>query len=122
MILFLFATFLPGYFAVCRDHLLGTDEAVQQRASALFLLKLKESKRLLQVTIDDIVHEWDSVFYHTVQQLQAGIRAKLAATGIAIDDIEGLTEVLHEVPNPFEGLESHHKQEKYSIVILSDWW
>ncbi len=95
------------------DYLLGTDKAVQQRSSALFLLKLKESKRLSQVAIDDIVHEWDGLFTHIVQRLQAGIRAKLAAAGIEIDDIEGLNEVFQDVPNPFEGLETHHKQEKF---------
>ncbi len=46
---------------------------------------------------------FDGLFSHTVQRLQAGIRAKLAAAGIEIDDIEGLNEVFQDVPNPFEG-------------------
>ena len=43
------------------DHLLGPDQEKQKRASALFLLKLKEFK---QVVIDEIVGEWDTVFSH----------------------------------------------------------
>ena len=34
------------------DILLGNDKDAQQRASALFLLKLKEHRRLSQVAID----------------------------------------------------------------------
>ena len=95
------------------DELLGTNKAAQQHASALFLLKLKESKRLSQVAIDDIVHEWEGLFSHSVQQLHARIRAKLASIGIDVNDIEGLNEVFRDVPNPFEGLETRHKQEKF---------
>ena len=95
------------------DLFLGTDKEAQQRFSALFPLKLKESKRLSQAAIDDIVHEWDGLFTPTVQRLQSRIRAKLATAGIDIDEIEGLNEVFRDVPNPFEGLETCYKQEKF---------
>ena len=47
------------------DHLLGTDQEKQKRASALFLLKLKESKQVSQVVIDEIISEWHTLFSHT---------------------------------------------------------
>ena len=53
--------------------LFGTDKLLQQRVSALFLLKLKEFRKLSQVAIDDIVTECDGVFSHTVQRLYAGV-------------------------------------------------
>lgn len=95
------------------DLLLGTDKAAQQRSSALFLLKLKESRRLSQAAIDDIVHDWDGLFSHTVKRLQARVKAKLATAGIDVDGIEGLQEVFQDVPNPFDGLQTRHMQEKY---------
>ena len=93
--------------------LFGTDKLLQQRASALFLLKLKEFRKLSQVAIDDIVNECDGVFSHTVQRLYAGVRANLAAAGIDTSVIEGLREVFQNVPSPFQGLETRHLQEKF---------
>ena len=100
------------------DTLLGTDAATQKRSSALFLLKLKESRRLTQAAIDDIVQEWDGLFNHSVQRLLAGVRAKMAAAGIDYRDIDGLQEIFQEVPHPFEGLQTRHLQEKYYREFL----
>ena len=50
------------------DLLLGIDKNVQQRSSALFLLKLKEHRRISQVAI---VEDWDGLFSHSVQRLHA---------------------------------------------------
>ena len=95
-------------------YLLGIDKAVQQRSSALFLLRLKESRRLSQAAIDDIIREWDGLFSHTVGRLKAIVRAKLATAGIDFSAIEGLKVTLEEdVINPFEGLETRHKQERF---------
>ena len=95
------------------DILLGNDEDIQKRSAALFLLKLKESKRLSQAAIDDIVQEWDGLFSHTVRRLLAIVRAKLATAGVDFRDIEGLPETFDKVPSPFQGLQTHYMQEKY---------
>ena len=95
------------------DHLLGTDQEKQKRASALFLLKLKESKQVSQVVIDEIVGEWDTLFSHTTLRIQAGVRASLAAAGIDSNALPGLNEVFDNIPKPFDGLETRFKQEKY---------
>jgi len=49
------------------------------------------------VAIDDIVNERDGVFSHTVQQIHAGVRAKLADAGIDESSAEGLQEVFDNV-------------------------
>ena len=95
------------------DHLLGTDQEKQKKASALFLLKLKESKQVSQVVIDEIVGEWDTLFSHTTLRIQAGVRASLAAAGIDSNTLPGLDEVFDNIPKPFDGLETRFKQEKY---------
>ena len=47
-------------------------------------------------------------------RLKAIVRAKLATAGIDFSAIEGLKETLEEeVINPFEGLETRHKQERF---------
>ena len=95
------------------DHLLGTDQEKQKRASALFLLKLKESKQVSQVVIDEIISEWHTLFSHTTLRIQAGVRASLAAAGIDSSTLPGLNEVFDNIPKPFDGLETRFKQEKY---------
>ena len=95
------------------DLLLGSDKVAQKRSAGLFLLKLKECRRLSQVAIDDIVQEWDGLFSHTVQRLNARVRERLASSSIDADSVEGLQDVFQDLPSPFEGLETRHLQEKY---------
>ena len=94
------------------DELLGTDQE-KQRSSALFLLKLKESKQVSQVVIDELVTGWNSLFSHTTLRIQAGVRASLANAGIDLNDVPGLDDVFRELPMPFDGIETRFKQEKY---------
>lgn len=95
------------------DQLLGTDQEKQCRSSALFLLKLKESKQVSQVVIDELVAGWDSLFSQTTYCIQAGVHASLANAGIDLDNVPGLDEVFRDLPKPFNGLETRFKQEKY---------
>lgn len=106
--------------------LLGISKDVQKRSAALFLLRLKESKRLSQAAIDEIVSEWDALFSHTVQTLTANVRSKLSTAGIDYREVEGLPETFEDVPSPFDGLESRYKQEKYyrdflGLVVSINW-
>ena len=41
------------------------------------------------------------------------VRDKFASVGVDPDDVEGLSEVFSNLPQPFEGLETCYKQEKY---------
>ena len=92
------------------DLLLGLDIAAQQRSAGLFLLKLKEHRRLSQAAIDDIVQEWNGLF---LQRLNARESEKLASSGIDVDSIERLQEVFQDFPSLFQGLETRYFQEKY---------
>lgn len=82
------------------------DEEKQKRASALFLLKLKESKQVSQVVIGEIVSEWYILFSRTTLRIEAGVRASLAAAGIDSSTLPGLNGVFDDVPKSFDGLET----------------
>lgn len=56
------------FFRADLDLLLGIDKDIQQRSSALFLLKLKAHRSISQVAIDDIVEDWDGLFSHSVSR------------------------------------------------------
>ena len=60
-----------------------------------------------------IVEGCTSLFQHTVRRLRAGVTAKLADAGVDVSGVEGLDHLFDDVPQPFEELETRHKQEKY---------
>ena len=93
------------------DHLLGVDASCQKNDSALFLMKLKETRQLSQTAINDVVEGSRAVFSHTVRRrrLHSDVRAKLATIGI---DEAALDDVFSDLVDPFDGLETRHKQEK----------
>ena len=95
------------------DHLLGTDKKTQQRTSALFVLKLKETRRLSQAAIDDVLEGYQGVFNLTIQRMRCGVNASLADAGIDPVDVPRLRNVFTDMVNPFEGLETYDKQESY---------
>ena len=63
------------------EYLLDSSEK-QHRASAFFLIKLKEQRRMSQVAVDDVVPGFEGLLQLTVSRVKAGIRAKLAQQGI----------------------------------------
>lgn len=78
----------------------------RRRSSALFLLKLKEHRRISQTAVDDVVEGCQTLFQQTIQTVQAGVRARLAESGIDPDVVAGLNETFSELVNPFDGLEN----------------
>lgn len=105
--------FIISDYSADIDHLIGVDEEKLQRSSALFLLKLKEHRRISQVGIDNIVQGATGLFYQVSDRLQAGIRAKLAEAGIDFEAIHGLNDLFKDIPNPFGGIETCSLQENY---------
>ena len=91
------------------NHLLGTDAHHQKRFAALFIMKMKETHRLSQVAVDDVVEGSQAVFNHAVGRLQAGVRSKLSALGI---DETKVDDIFDSLDDPFKGLETKHMQEK----------
>ena len=100
------------------NHLLGVDKENQQRSVVQFILKLKESKQVSLVIIDEIVDGFQSMFQYTVRRLRADVTAKLAAAGVDVNSILGLDDLFEQVPQPCEELETRHKQEKYFCETL----
>ena len=94
-------------------HALGRDVQTRCRASALFLLKLKEHRRITQTAIDDVVEGCQSLFQQTIQTVQAGVRSCLAENGVDPDNVAGLSETFSKLVDPFNGLDNKYKQEKY---------
>lgn len=64
---------------------------------------------LTQAAIDEIVEETTSLFDRTFTMLKAGIREKLASSGVEID----LESVFANLSDPFQGLTTKHYQETY---------
>lgn len=93
--------------------MLGTDKKTQQRTSALFILKMKETRRLSQVAIDDIIEGYRGVFDFAIQRMRCGVDASLADAGIDPTDVPRLESVFKNRANPFEGLETYDAQESY---------
>lgn len=94
-------------------YMLGKDVEARCRSSALFLLKLKEHRRVTQAAIDDIVEGCQGVFQQTISTLHSGIRSCLAGHGVDVDVVAGLKEVFLDCTDPFVGLETKYLQEKY---------
>ena len=91
------------------ERLMGTDVVAVQRQSALFLLKMKEKRLLTQAAIDDMVEETTAIFERTFSILKAGVREKLASSGV---DVE-VDSVFRNLADPFSGLKTKYSQEKY---------
>lgn len=91
------------------DQLLGMDNIRQKKTSALFILKLKETRQMSQAAVDDVVEGCKTVFSHTTRRLQSGVRARLATLGM---DETAFDDLFSNIADPFTGLETRHKQEK----------
>lgn len=72
------------------QHLLATDLKAQRRSSATFILKMKETHRLSQTAIDDIVEGYRGLFFLTIQRIKCGVKASLAEAGIDPTDVPSL--------------------------------
>lgn len=94
-------------------YLTGDDAKAIQHSSALFLLKLKEHRRISQVAINDIVEGTRAMVRLSAERMQAAVRANLASNGIDPDTVDGLGRALNEVADPFEGIQTCHLQEQY---------
>ena len=92
---------------------MGTDVETICRSSALFLLKLKEHRRITQVAINDIVEGTKGMFLQCMERVQAGVRATLANSDVDPSSIKGLDSIFKTVPDPFNGIETCHLQEEY---------
>ena len=94
------------------EQLSDLDINIQQKASALFLLKMKEVFGLSQVALDGIVEESQKVFEHTVEKIRGDVLDKITHAGVDVN-ITGLEEVFRTARNPFTGLTTKYLQEQF---------
>ena len=91
------------------EHLLGIDVKRMKRASALFLMKLKEVHRLPQTAIDDIVQGYLNIMTYQITWLRSAVHAKLSALAVE----ESICDDFFNNVDPFEGLHARVQQENY---------
>ena len=85
-----------------------------RRSAALFLLTLKERFRATQTTVDFAVSQVNCIAKHIVEDIHSTVWSKLEehfedANSSLIPD---LTDCFL-VSDPFNGLDTHHKQDKF---------
>ncbi len=86
-----------------------------QKSAALFLLRMKEQHRLTQVSIDFVVSHMNGIISSVMQSTQEkvcdSIRGQLTDVQMETDPPD-VSSCFAPV-NPFEGLETEHKQLKF---------
>lgn len=89
-----------------------------KRSAALFILKVREVKRLPQDTIDTLVEDTKDLFGMMLQDNSDMTRKLLEGGGVDISAIPNLATHLDNPPNPFQGFETEHLQNKYFLKNL----
>jgi hypothetical protein len=95
------------------DELMGQNFEKIQRSSTLYLLKVTEKHKISQRAVDDIVYHSRSLVDDVITQIKVGIHSKLASAGVNYEDIPNLEDVFTQLSDPFDGIETCYKKEKY---------
>lgn len=93
--------------------ILGTDDLLQRKKSALYILNLKEIHGLSELAVKSVIHETQSLFSHTVERLKLAISENLSRSGV--DEPPSIKDVFGSVTDPFDGLSSTYLQERFYI-------
>uniref|UniRef100_A0A1X7UMD5 Uncharacterized protein n=1 Tax=Amphimedon queenslandica TaxID=400682 RepID=A0A1X7UMD5_AMPQE len=83
-----------------------------QKHAAIFLLKLKETRIVLQLAIDDLINDIPSMIQCEVARLQTIVDLILKKNGLSMSAISGLQNAF-SVVNPFAQLSSNYLQKFY---------
>ena len=86
------------------------------RLAAQFILKTREGKRLTQTAVDSIVGDITDMVSKVVNSIQRKVLAQLKSLGVVLtaEQQSGLREAFSgPETNPFQGLETQYKQEKF---------
>lgn len=90
-------------------------ESALQKSSALFLMGLKEEKKLTQVAMQGVVDGVTTLCQSRLCSLSEEI-SKLFKDKLGTEvppELEGLLDVNEIFGNPFHGLETRYKQDQY---------
>ena len=87
-----------------------------QRASAIWILKIRECNKLTQVTTESIIKDVDSLYQVALDNIRFAAEGALKEAGILPGQIPGLSAILSPTGpygKLFSGLETHHRQLTY---------
>ena len=94
------------------DH--NEHESNQKRAAALFVLKTREEGRLTQRALNQVVLSATSLCEEVVGNMESEVLEALKGIGLPEADQKTVMNRLASVSrDPFEGLTTEYKQEKY---------
>ena len=95
--------------------LVSTSITRHKKQMALFILKLKEVRKVSQTAIDGLVCDFTLIIQQIISQLQNDVSICLQDNGLNFSNINGLLEVFSDPfkLNPFTQLESKFLQEKF---------
>lgn len=87
-----------------------------QRASAIWILKIRECHKLTQVTTESIIKDVDSLYQVALNNIQCAVEGALKEVGILPSQIPELNAILSSTGpygKLFSGLETNHRQLVY---------
>ena len=84
-----------------------------RRSNALFVLKMKETRQMSQVAIDDMIEGCRELVVQRSQQIKSQVWEALSASGIDPEAVNGLPSTFTDEFDPFYGIETQYKQDKY---------
>ena len=113
------------------DYFMGDDETSEEssstlatqyisvdreRAIALWILKLKEGRKLTQSATEEILQDVTELCGGIITNLKSDIYTVLSAAGINVDDVSGLEDLFQDESSyvkPFSKLETQYLQMSY---------
>lgn len=87
-----------------------------KKNAAMYILKLREGRRLTQTAVDGVLKDTTVFLQNTVEDMQASVMRTLNSFSSITDDEKSQVEAIftdNKRWNPFQGLESHYLQERY---------
>ena len=93
------------------------DPLQQLKQRALWILKLKERRKLTEVTPDEVLHDVTQLCTDLVTLLGESVMELLKSAGVSMERVPGLQELFAEDSDfckPFKNLDTHYKQLAFS--------
>lgn len=100
----------------------AVSEHILQRAAALWILKTKETHRIPQSVMDDMLLDLGSLFQCALASISSEVQCTLKQHEVSDDTIKSALDHLEEESpfgDIFRGLKTHHLQlkEKFDLVV-----
>lgn len=85
-------------------------------------MKIKDRHKISQLAVDDIVHHSQGLVDDVVARIKVGVQSKLAGAVF----METLLDLMMFLRDPFNGINTCHKQENYfrtslGLIVSSAW-